>query len=313
MKTLAATFLSLCLVACGGPAPKSLSATVFSNATGKALQPSAELMAMGTSFDSTDNKQTFTLEGSDLTKLLPLFLAVQAIPATFADGLTISATPTVIDAMATLNLSTNGSETDGCELTFAKIPGEASSTCGKDLVAGLKLIPAPAKVDVTATFDNAASLSLRASIVSPSGVGRTLAWGQQGTIAQVAMESKQTIDTLKETQVTGTINVAQPPNTNDVTATVILIVDYNADGAIAAEEVISGTVAIGEDVNLSTIITSAQAEKIVRAAEAKALNYALVVALRTKTGAFAGAAAMNGVDVKASLSFATTATTKTVQ
>ncbi len=308
MKKLA--IVCLFIAACGdGTSTTEVTMTVAANATGKAVQPSAEVMPNMTVFSVTEASQSFTIDGADLAKLWPLMALVQAAPDTFGDALTVSASPTVA-ASTTVVFSTSASETDGCDFDLEQSPPKPPASCGKDLVKGLKLIPAPTSLDVKVTTDNAVSMG--ASFVSPSGAARTLVWGAQGTIAKLVPPAKTTITALASTTVAGTINIAPPPNATELTATVFLVVDFNADGLITTDEVTSGVVALDDDVDLSTIVTAAAAEKIITAAQAAELKYVMLAAVRSKGGNISGSAAMNGVAVSASLSFKSTATTKAV-
>lgn len=305
------TCVCLFVAACGTAETTTteVNMTVAANATGKALQPSAEVMPAMTVFTTVEASQSFTIDGAALTKLWPLMALVQAAPDTFGDALTISASPTAAASTAVV-FSTSASETEGCDFDLLQSPPKPPASCGKDLVKGLKLIPAPTSLQVKVTTDNAVSLG--ASLVSPAGAARTLVWGAQGTIAKLVPPAKTTITALASTSVAGTVNIAPPPNASELTATVFLIVDFNADGAITADEVTSGAVALGDDVELSTVVNATVADKILTAAQAGDLKYVLLAAVRSKGGNISGTAAMNGVAVAASLSFKSTATTKAV-
>lgn len=301
------------LIACGGAGTTTITQPVIKEAVGKALQPNIEFVPAATAFSTSDTSkttQTFSIEGGDLTKLWPLLVAVQAAPATFGSSLTMTAQAST-SATAEILVSSSGKTDAGCTMTFAMSPFTASANCGKDLVNGLKLVPAPSKVDLTMTLTAGNQFSLAASLTSPSGAPRTLAYAVQGSVTQIALEKGQTLDKLSGTTVSGVVNVAAPSTgVADLTATVLFIVDYNADGIVGTDEVTSGTATLGEDVQISSIVTAAAAEKLLTGALKGPLNYVLVIGVQSKSGNISASAAQSGLDTKASLSIVSTATTK---
>ncbi len=72
------TCVCLFVAACGTAETTTteVNMTVAANATGKALQPSAEVMPAMTVFTTVEASQSFTIDGAALTKLWPLMALV---------------------------------------------------------------------------------------------------------------------------------------------------------------------------------------------------------------------------------------------